>query len=119
MLETAPIVLQVDSVLHAAVAGTEVAGVGSETYVAPSPPPEDAGALLNAAVAGMRTLPRRAASAYDRVAVAAICRAAILSQLDRVPEARTTLAWIIDHDADIVNERYAACCCCSLLSNPG
>ena len=101
-----PCYVQVDSLLHAWLSGTEIAGVGVEAFTPSAAAPEAAAELLSAAVTGLRTLPRRAASAYDRVAIAAVCRAAILSQLDRIDDAKACLTWIVDHDADIVGERY-------------
>jgi hypothetical protein len=46
------------------------------------------------------------ATPADRVAIAAICRAAVLVQLSREAEATATLNWILANDENIVTERH-------------
>ena len=48
----------------------------------------------------------RAATPADRVAIAALCRAAVLVQLSRQEDAVASLNWILAHDEQIVAERH-------------
>lgn len=48
----------------------------------------------------------RVATPADRVAIAALCRAAVLVQRSRQEDAVASLNWILTHDEQIVAERH-------------
>lgn len=60
---------------------------------------------LDAAVEAQRLLPRIGALAVDRVAICAMIKGAILSNLDNIPAAVACYEWIVARDKTIVRER--------------